>query len=1248
MKKEIGFIFPNYFWILTIFFLFGNHFFQANASEIHVPNDYPVIQAAIDAAQNGDSIVTAEGRYTGEGNINLNFRGKAISVRSRDLDNPESIRKTIIDAQGKGIIVRFINDEGPESVFAGFTLIGGDASEEVRGIPGYFEFSEKALPTTQSLRIGEYSPPSENQSPFNIAKVRFKDGFQYDNRVWNGRNPFHQPFATSRYYGSGDVDCDGEVDSEDLALAQEIFNGSREPYPTADVNADSKIDHEDIDLINDAINGNRLPSSWDLLNDRAERSFWIDQIISIDQTDKHPYSAGWFSCENFADQLYIHATGCRVDLYRSVYNGGETLYNLPMYIVWIVGFDQPFGHFINAILVGDDPLNFEDWRFIEPQLDYDVHPGMWDMPYGSELTIRSPDITGGTDSENEKVVFYVDESGWSLKRYSPYLVLERSDPPLHNQDNRYDLWNPRIIPEGSGMILYDRLRDDMSRMNDIHLADLPFIDSPSDKPLILSSEFSRLLDVCKGTDGRIHVLWQGKPGYQPGIFYGQLDPNSRSMTNIDTISSFGCWPEICKGRLVISPENQIHAFWFAHWFAHTADPIGIYWTYKTESGWLSKQNLTPDIEITPQLQHFPNLENRDLLRYFFDLAIDQDGRIILAWSEQKSYPVDSELYYRTWNNVAWSAKSLIESGHIRGVKLCNDSYGKVHLFRWIGNRQSSVGEGRGNLEHLMFNGSEWSGLTILDDTGEACCPWAAAGNEGEIYLVWERKINNQVIPVLKRYMDNVWHADHILSVREGTNAWYPLVERLPDGSPMVAWSSRSSDRVTIQTLEASVFANFYSNITSGYAPLDVTFTDYSGFDITSWEWDFGDSNTSTGQNPSYIYQNPGTYSVSLTVTNSSGSVTETKSDYIIVSPTPPPPSIYIQQAINNAQDGDEIILPEGIYIENINFLGKGITLRSSDPNNPDVVASTIIDGGQTGSVVTFNMGEDANCILNGITLRNGRAYKGGGIHCSNASSPTIMNCVITDCESVSMGSEYNGEGGGGIYCNDSSPEIIHSIITQNTASYYGGGIFCDNASPFIEHCTISDNGGHDGAGIVFRESSSNISNCQIMNNSVNDGDGGGIYCYQGSIVIDHCVIRENIIEGISGQGGGIYCEQSTPVIKKSLITENSVNNNGGGICSVASTPEIMNCIINGNSAFSNGGGVIVTNSSPVQITNSTITRNSAWEGGGLYFASSDLTIINSIFWNDLPDEIDKSPFGGIPGMGSTITLNYSNIQGGYE
>jgi len=85
-------------------------------------------------------------------------------------------------------------------------------------------------------------------------------------------------------------------------------------------------------------------------------------------------------------------------------------------------------------------------------------------------------------------------------------------------------------------------------------------------------------------------------------------------------------------------------------------------------------------------------------------------------------------------------------------------------------------------------------------------------------------------------------------------------------------------------------ANFAGSPTTGIAPLAVSFTDSSSATVTSWSWSFGDGATSTLQNPSHTYANPGNYTVALTATDSVGSDTNTKTNYIVAS-APPVPGI---------------------------------------------------------------------------------------------------------------------------------------------------------------------------------------------------------------------------------------------------------------------------------------------------------------------------------------------------------------------
>ncbi|RLD57841.1 MAG: hypothetical protein DRJ05_09050 [Bacteroidetes bacterium] len=83
-------------------------------------------------------------------------------------------------------------------------------------------------------------------------------------------------------------------------------------------------------------------------------------------------------------------------------------------------------------------------------------------------------------------------------------------------------------------------------------------------------------------------------------------------------------------------------------------------------------------------------------------------------------------------------------------------------------------------------------------------------------------------------------------------------------------------------------ADFEANPTEGNVPLLVSFSDLSINNPTSWQWDFGDGNTSNEQNPIHIYEFAGLYPVSLTASNSYGSGDITKIDFITVSAQPCP------------------------------------------------------------------------------------------------------------------------------------------------------------------------------------------------------------------------------------------------------------------------------------------------------------------------------------------------------------------------
>ncbi len=337
----------------------------------------------------------------------------------------------------------------------------------------------------------------------------------------------------------------------------------------------------------------------------------------------------------------------------------------------------------------------------------------------------------------------------------------------------------------------------------------------------------------------------------------------------------------------------------------------------------------------------------------------------------------------------------------------------------------------------------------------------------------------------------------------------------------------------------------------------------------------------------------------------------------------------IQTAIDAAVNGGEVVIMPGVYRgagnRDIDFKGKAITVRGSDPDDPNVVAATVIDcegsAAQPRRGFIFQSDETAGSVLKGLTITNGYAdangYAGGAILCRKA-HPSIIRCVLRG--NIGRKSTDWVYAGGGIAGYGSNAVILECRIESNQ----GGGIACyEGGILSISKCFIAYNTARSGGGILAYSGGVAIDGCVIAGNEAQVGSGGVICApFGGGATINACEIIGN-----RGSGGAGIGASSGVLIINSIVAGNVASNNGGGLlCGMYGTISLLNCTIVGNRANGDGGGI--------------------WGGlSELYNPSIDLK--DCIVWGNEASRGNQIafPVGGVEVWGG-LSAAFSSVQGG--
>jgi hypothetical protein len=233
------------------------------------------------------------------------------------------------------------------------------------------------------------------------------------------------------------------------------------------------------------------------------------------------------------------------------------------------------------------------------------------------------------------------------------------------------------------------------------------------------------------------------------------------------------------------------------------------------------------------------------------------------------------------------------------------------------------------------------------------------------------------------------------------------------------------------------------------------------------------------------------------------------------------PFCSIQDDINAATDGDEIIVASGTYSETINLLGKAVWLHSSD--GPEVTTISVYESPV--SLVTCDSGEGPDTVLDGFTISGGGFHgtmggvlAGAGMRIEN-SSPTVRRCVFGGNVAGAVPSCPPPFGppagvGGAVYTSNSVSIIVDCLFAWNRAMWVCG--WCDDSiccQIMLGCCGTGDfwacGGGMGGA--MYNDGNPTLINCTFVGNSA-DGDTiagpmGGAVVGGGTLI--NCVLWDN-------------------------------------------------------------------------------------------------------------------------------------------
>lgn len=237
----------------------------------------------------------------------------------------------------------------------------------------------------------------------------------------------------------------------------------------------------------------------------------------------------------------------------------------------------------------------------------------------------------------------------------------------------------------------------------------------------------------------------------------------------------------------------------------------------------------------------------------------------------------------------------------------------------------------------------------------------------------------------------------------------------------------------------------------------------------------------------------------------------------------------IQAGIDSAAASDTVLVAPGVFAGCLNLSARpGLCLRSESG-----AQETIIEGGQSGSVVTMASG-----AVTGFTIRNGLAGGGGGIYVMPSGTVLLRANII---EQNIAGIDFDSGLGGGVFVGPGFGTVLidSNILRDNIAGSDGGGIFVYariSTTDISNNLIVANRSKNLGGGIAAGDASV-VGN--LIGGNYSDYNGAGVSVVGG-------VLRNNTILGNTvGLPSGAANTGSGSLISRNIIAWNTAGFPGG-------------------------------------------------------------------------------------------------------